>query len=65
MENKSIQNNMNRAENQITKDSISKKRAARVRQNSRYNEENLPSPDNNLFWENESNPLSSKGDQPL
>ena len=51
----------NRSETQNTIDGISEERAAGIRQNSRYNEEDLPAPDNNLFWENESNPLSSKG----
>ena len=52
---------MNRAQNKNTLDGVSEKRADQIRQNSRYNEEDLPSPDNNLFWEHESNPLSSKG----
>lgn len=60
-ENEKIKNNHTRAENKNTKDGISEERAAEIRQNSRYNEKNLPSPDNNLFWEHESNPLSSKG----
>lgn len=51
----------NRIENKNTRDGISEKRADEIRQNSRYNEEDLPSPDNNLFWEHASNPLSSKG----
>lgn len=51
----------NRAENKNTMDGIPEERAAEIRQNSRYNEEDLPSPDNNLFWEHASNPLSSKG----
>lgn len=60
-ENKKKQDAINRAENKNTLDGVSEKRAAQIRQNSRYNEEDLPSPDNNLFWEHESNPLSSKG----
>ena len=33
----------------------------RIRENSHYNKEDQPAPDNNLFWEEASNPLSSKG----
>ncbi|MCM1244634.1 MAG: hypothetical protein NC293_03210 [Roseburia sp.] len=55
------QNAVDRAENKNSLDGVSEQRAAQIRQNSRYNEEDLPSPDNNLFWEHESNPLSSKG----
>ncbi len=55
------QPSMDRAENKNTLDGVSEKRAGQIRQNSRYNEKDLPSPDNNLFWEHESNPLSSKG----
>lgn len=32
-----------------------------VRQNSKYSDEGKAAPDNNIFWENRSNPLSSKG----
>ena len=32
-----------------------------IRENSHYNKEDQPAPDNNLFWEEASNPLSSKG----
>ncbi len=59
--NKKKQNAMDRAENKNSLDGVSETRAAQIRQNSQYNEEDLPSPDNNLFWEHESNPLSSKG----
>ena len=34
---------------------------AQIRQTSQYNDTDHPAPDNNLFWENNSNPLSSKG----
>lgn len=60
-ENEKKQETIDRAENKNTMDGVSQKRANQIRQNSRYNEEDLPSPDNNLFWEHESNPLSSKG----
>lgn len=60
-ENEKKQSAIDRAENKNSLDGISEKRAAQIRQNSRYNEKDLPSPDNNLFWEHESNPLSSKG----
>ena len=36
-------------------------RKRRIRENSHYNEKYQPAPDNNLFWEDASNPLSSKG----
>lgn len=36
-------------------------RKHRIRENSHYNEKDQPAPDNNLFWEDASNPLSSKG----
>lgn len=55
------QRSTERAENKNTLDGVSEKRAGQIRQNSRYNEKDQPSPDNNLFWEHESNPLSSKG----
>lgn len=53
-ENEKKQNAADRAENKNTMDGVSGSRAARIRQNSRYNKENLPSPDNNLFWEHAS-----------
>lgn len=59
--NEKKQETIDRAENKNTLDGISQKRQAQIRQNSRYNEEDLPAPDNNLFWEDASNPLSSKG----
>lgn len=55
------QNAADRAQNKNTMDGVSESRAAQIRQNSRYNKEDLPSPDNNQFWEHASNPLSSKG----
>ncbi len=48
------------AQNKTTEDT-KKTDIARIRQNSNYNEEDLPAPNNNLFWERTSNPLSSKG----
>lgn len=36
-------------------------RRRRIRENSHYDKEDQPAPDNNLFWEEASNPLSSKG----
>ena len=36
-------------------------RKRRIREISHYNEKDQPAPDNNLFWEDASNPLSSKG----
>ncbi len=35
--------------------------AAAIRQNSEYAENDKPVPDNNIFFEERSNPLSSKG----
>lgn len=32
-----------------------------IRQNAKYSKEGKAEPDNNLFWEERSNPLSSKG----
>lgn len=32
-----------------------------IRQNSKYSDEGKAAPDNNIFWEERSNPLSSKG----
>lgn len=58
---KQNQKSASRAENKNTLDGISQQRSAQIRQNSRYDKTNQPSPDNNLFWEDESNPLSSKG----
>ena len=60
-ENEKKQNAADRAENKNTMDGVPGNRAAQIRQNSRYNKEDLPSPDNTLFWEHASNPLSSKG----
>lgn len=60
-DNQKKQQTSERAENKNTLDGVSEKRADQIRQNSRYNEKDQPSPDNNLFWEHESNPLSSKG----
>lgn len=58
---KKKEKNTNQAENKNTLDGISEGRSAQIRQNSRYNKQDLPAPDNNIFWEDESNPLSSKG----
>lgn len=35
---------------------------ASIRQNSKYTQNDKPAPDNNIFWEDRHNPLSSKGD---
>lgn len=53
--------NSNQAQNKNTLDGVSEERTAQIRQNSRYNKQDRPAPDNNMFWEDESNPLSSKG----
>lgn len=58
---KQNEKNTTKTENKNTLDGISQQRSAQIRQNSRYDKTNQASPDNNLFWEDESNPLSSKG----
>lgn len=45
----------------ISKDTVNQKDKYQIRQNSHYNKENKAAPENNLFWEERSNPLSSKG----
>lgn len=60
VKNKSTES-IHQAENKNTKDGVSEKRASQIRQNSEYDEKNHAAPNNNLFWEHASNPLSSKG----
>lgn len=60
-QNRATRKNSTRTENKNTLDGISQQRSAQIRQNSRYGKTNQASPDNNVFWEDESNPLSSKG----
>ena len=43
------------------KDTVDRHDQYQIRQNSRYNDHGKAAPDNNLFWEERSNPLSSKG----
>ncbi|MBO5150343.1 MAG: hypothetical protein J6L66_02565 [Anaerotignum sp.] len=45
----------------IRKDTVDKKDYYQIRQNSHYDKQGKAAPDNNLFWEERSNPLSSKG----
>lgn len=45
----------------IPKDTISRQDLYNIRQNAHYNKEGKAEPDNNIFWEERSNPLSSKG----
>ena len=45
----------------IPEDTVDGNDKYQIRQNSHYNKENKAAPDNNLFWEERSNPLSSKG----
>ena len=45
----------------IRKDTVDKKDYYQIRQNSHYDKQGKSAPDNNLFWEERSNPLSSKG----
>ena len=43
------------------KDTISRHDLYNIRQNAHYSENGKAEPDNNIFWEERSNPLSSKG----
>lgn len=42
-------------------DNVSSGDQYQIRQNSKYSDEGKAAPDNNIFWEERSNPLSSKG----
>lgn len=46
---------------QSKKDTVDFKDDYQIRQNANYNQQNKSAPDNNIFWEKRSNPLSSKG----
>lgn len=48
-------------EDQITEGSLSEDEMMEIRQRSAYNEFDKATPDNNMFFEGRSNPLSSKG----
>ena len=52
------QDNKNREK---TKDTVDFKDDYQIRQNSEYNDHCKAAPNNNIFWEKRSNPLSSKG----
>lgn len=43
------------------KDTIPRRDLYNIRQNAHYNADGKAEPDNNIFWEERSNPLSSKG----
>lgn len=43
------------------KDTVSGNDLYQIRQNARYSDNGKAEPDNNIFWEGRSNPLSSKG----
>ena len=45
----------------VHKDTVDLTDDYQIRQNSNYNKHNKSAPNNNLFWEERSNPLSSKG----
>ena len=47
--------------NPLPKDTVKGNDLYQIRQNSRYNQQGKAAPDNNIFWEERSNPLSSKG----
>lgn len=44
-----------------TKDTVSGNDLYQIRQNAHYSDSGKSEPDNNIFWEERSNPLSSKG----
>ncbi len=56
-----MENAKKSAKNTTSTTSERDSRRRRIRENSHYNKEDQPAPDNNLFWEEASNPLSSKG----
>ena len=43
------------------KDTVSGNDLYQIRQNAHYSDSGTAEPDNNIFWEERSNPLSSKG----
>ena len=43
------------------KDTLSGSDLYNIRQNAEYSDSGKAAPDNNIFWEERSNPLSSKG----
>lgn len=43
------------------KDTVSGNDLYQIRQNAHYSDSGKAEPDNNIFWEERSNPLSSKG----
>ena len=45
----------------VEKDTVDATDYYQIRQNSNYSKQGKAAPDNNLFWEKTSNPLSSKG----
>jgi hypothetical protein len=45
----------------IPKDTVSGGDLYQIRQNCNYSDSGKSRPDNNIFWEERSNPLSSKG----
>ncbi|MBM6828562.1 hypothetical protein H9X85_02805 [Anaerotignum lactatifermentans] len=45
----------------VPKDTIPAGDLYSIRQNSEYSDSGKAAPDNNIFWEERSNPLSSKG----
>ena len=46
---------------QKASDTISSNDLYNIRQNAHYSKDGKAEPDNNIFWEERSNPLSSKG----
>ena len=51
----------NEKDPEIRKDTVSFHDDYQIRQNAHYDLNGKAAPDNNLFWEKKSNPLSSKG----
>lgn len=52
---------MAKKKKQHQKDTVSGQDLYQIRQNSNYSDSGKSAPDNNIFWEERSNPLSSKG----
>lgn len=53
--------NTNKRNPSIPKDTVDNQDYYQIRQNSDYNDHGKSAPNNNIFWEERSNPLSSKG----
>lgn len=56
-----MQKNKTKQNKTTSSDTISGNDLYSIRQNAHYNKNGKAEPDNNIFWEERSNPLSSKG----